>query len=276
MQVSVVIPTYNRLDFLKEALASVYLQTGLSYEVIVVDDGSQDGTWEYLQELNYQGLKIFRQDCRGPAAARNLGVSQSRGTWISFLDSDDLWKPNKLKVQLDFLEKNPKYQFCQTEEIWLRCGQRIFPKKHHAKPSGEIFIPSLKLCLVSPSAVMIKKDFFESLGGFDESFEVCEDYELWLRASLRSPFKTLMQALVIKRGGHSDQLSLKHWGMDRFRVREMEKILQTQNLDLNQREALLKEMDLKLSILAQGFAKRYPKANNPYQEKQAWVIQQIQ
>lgn len=267
MLVSVIIPTFNRLHLLKETLQSVFLQEGADYEVIVVDDGSEDGTWDYLCSLKKTNLKIYRQKNLGPASARNLGVKHCQGSLLSFLDSDDLWKPKKLKLQLDFLLSHSGYQFCQTEEIWMRDGQKIFPKKHHAKPSGDIFIPSLKLCLVSPSSVMMRRDFFESLGGFDESFEVCEDYELWLRASLESPFKTLPEPLVIKRGGHGDQLSLKHWGMDRFRVRALEKILATQKLSPSQRLALLQELQFKLSVLAKGFAKRYPQKTNPYEEK---------
>ncbi len=268
--VSVVIPTYNRRLLLQEALNSVFQQTLTSFEVIVIDDGSTDDTIPYLQNHYGARLRLFTQKNSGPAAARNYGVSQSRGKYIAFLDSDDSWLPRKLEVQVSFLEKHPEFRFCQSEEIWIRHGLRVNPRNKHAKPSGDIFLSCLKLCLISPSSVLLEKLFFEQLGGFDASYEVCEDYELWLRATLLSPFQTLPEALVVKRGGHEDQLSRRHWGMDRFRVRALEKLLASIPLTSLQREAVVFELKNKLSVLAQGFSKRYPREKNPYQEKLAW------
>jgi len=262
MSISVIIPTHNRLAFLQEAIASVQKQTLLPLELIIVDDGSTDGTWEWLQGV--PAVKIFHQTQQGPGPARNHGVRQARGGYIAFLDSDDLWQPEKLATQIQFLKTNPEYQFCQTEEVWLRNSVRVNPKKKHVKPSGWVFADCLKLCLISPSAVMMKKAFFESLGGFDPDFPVCEDYELWLRAGLRSPFRTLPQAFTIKRGGHEDQLSKQHWGMDRFRVQAMEKILQNEVLTPTQEKKLKEELGFKRSVLAKGFTKRYPQKQNPY------------
>ncbi len=265
--VSVIIPTYNRLAFLKEAINSVIRQTLPAKEIIVVDDGSTDGTLDWLKSENNPSLKYFSQAQKGPAAARNLGVSQASSNYIALLDSDDEWLEEKLKYQVEFLSTHPEYQFCQTEEIWYRDQLRIHPKKYHQKPSGDVFVPCLKLCLISPSAVMLRRDFFEELGGFDESFPVCEDYELWLRAALISPFVTLPNPLTIKRGGHIDQLSKKHWGMDRFRVMAMEKILWNYSLKADQQRALLAELFFKLEVLAKGFSKRFSDQTNPYQEK---------
>jgi GT2 family glycosyltransferase len=114
---------------------------------------------------------------------------------------------------------------------------------------------------------MIRREFFHELGGFDPEFPVCEDYELWLRATLQSPVRTLPEALTVKTGGHSDQLSRKHWGMDRFRVRAMEKLLAGTGLTLEQKAAVLHERELKRIILSQGFVKRHPEKENPYQKE---------
>jgi GT2 family glycosyltransferase len=156
---------------------------------------------------------------------------------------------------------------CQTEEIWIRNGLRVNPMKKHRKHSGYIFERCLERCIISPSAVLMEREFFEKLGGFDPEFPVCEDYDLWLRASLESPVETLSAPLVVKRGGHQDQLSKKYQAMDRFRVKAMEKILAAAILTDPQREALLKELKKKLGVLAGGFMKRYPEQFNPYARK---------
>ncbi len=269
IDVTVVIPTFNRLALLKEALASVYQQTISPVEIIVVDDGSTDETFDWLQ--TQKNLTVLRQVNRGPAAARNFGVQHAKSTWIAFLDSDDYWLSQKLERQGDFITKNAEVKILQTEEIWYRNGVRVNAKNRHAKPSGPAFLACLPLCVVSPSAVMMKRSFFWEVGGFDESFPACEDYELWLRVSLKSPIFTLREPLIVKRGGHSDQLSKKFWGMDRFRVRALEKTLLSQDLAREDKASLLKELFHKLGILAKGFEKRFSEQGNPYLEKILWL-----
>lgn len=273
--VSVIIPTYNRLGPLQEAIHSVLSQDYPDWELIVVDDGSTDGTAEFLQALPQKHLahsiKIFQQINQGPGPARNLGVQHAKGELITFLDSDDHWLPKKLLAQVEFMKQHPDYQLCQSEEIWIRNGRRVNPKHKHQKPSGWIFEKCLELCLISPSAVMLRKNFFNELGGFDKDFFVCEDYELWLRATLCSPVQTLAEPLVVKRGGHGDQLSRRHWGMDRFRVQALEKTLNTQDLTLAQQSALLAALQTKLKILASGFLKHNPDQENPYERQIQWL-----
>jgi GT2 family glycosyltransferase len=252
--VSVIIPTYNRWPWVGEAIESVLAQKFADYELIVVDDGSSDETSRQLSRFGSR-IKVFGQTNRGVSAARNLGVRHARGRFLAFLDSDDLWLPSKLQIQTTFLADNPDIQICQTDEIWIRNGIRVNPKAKHRKPSGDIFLPSLELCLVSPSAVMLTRELFERAGGFDESFPVCEDYDLWLRIAVDHPVPLIGTALVIKRGGHADQLSRSMWGMDRYRVLALQKLLRA-GLDGGRRAAVLEVLRRKVGVLASGARKR--------------------
>ena len=252
--VSVIIPTYNRWPMIAEAVQSVLAQTFDAFELIVVDDGSADNTPRLLSSCDSR-LKIFSKPHAGVAAARNAGVAISLGKYIAFLDSDDLWSPAKLATQADFMERNSGAHICQTEEIWIRGGVRVNPKARHRKPAGDIFRRSLELCLVSPSAVMMTKELFKLTGGFDESLPVCEDYDLWLRIAVGHPVFLIDSPLVIKRGGHADQLSRSVWGMDRFRVLAIAKLLRA-GLVGDRRQWAVNSLRQKVSILAAGAAKR--------------------
>ena len=254
VSVSVVIPTYNRWPMVGEAVDSVLAQTVSDFELIVVDDGSTDETPRRLPDYGAR-LTVVTQSRRGVAAARNLGARRASGTYLAFLDSDDLWHPRKLGRQLDFMEHNPEVGICQTDEIWIRNGVRVNPRNRHRKPSGDIFRASLELCLMSPSAVMMRRELFERAGGFDESLAVCEDYDLWLRISKDTPVPLIPEALVTRRGGHADQLSRSTWGFDRFRVTSIANLLEA-GLDPEKAGWALEAMAKKVTILAQGFRKR--------------------
>jgi glycosyltransferase involved in cell wall biosynthesis len=255
MLVSVIIPTFNRCGLVREAVASACVQRGTEFEVVIVDDGSTDDTAAALENEFGARVRILRTENRGVAAARNLGVAASRGELIAFLDSDDLWLPGKLAAQTAFFAARPEAEICQTEEIWIRNGVRVNPCAHHRKPSGDIFEPSLRRCLVSPSAVMLRRELFERVGGFDERLLVCEDYDLWLRIARDTPVWLIDRPLVIKRGGHADQLSRRFWGMDRFRVEALTRLLEGE-LTPAQRQATLSVLTKKCTILAKGAARR--------------------
>jgi len=253
-KVSVIIPTYNRASLLKEAVDSVLAQDYRNFELIVVDDGSTDQTSEILNAFRRE-ITILRRHNQGVSSARNAGINAASGSLVAFLDSDDLWLPQKLSKQVDFFNANPESQICQTEEIWIRNKVRVNPKKRHKKISGMIFEPSLELCLVSPSAVMIKKSLFETVGLFDESLPACEDYDLWLRISCRYPVHLIDTPLIIKRGGHADQLS-RLPGLDRYRIQAILKILQSNLLSTPQYKAAIKTLQEKCAIYAAGCRKR--------------------
>lgn len=253
--VSVIIPTYNRAPLVAEAVASVLAQTWTDYELLVVDDGSTDATLEVLAPFRDRLRLLQQPENRGVSAARNRGAQEARGEWLAFLDSDDLWLPAKLARQLQWLAAHPGVQIAQTEEIWLRHGRRVNPKKQHRKQSGRIFLPSLHLCLVSPSAVMLRRELFLQAGGFDESLPACEDYDLWLRLSWQYDIGLVPEPLIVKRGGHPDQLS-RQWGLDRFRIQALLKLLRTAPLPMEYRQAAQEVLRRKARIYAQGCLKR--------------------
>ncbi len=214
---SVVIPSHNRMERLREAVRSVLSQTFRDFECVVVDDGSTDGTVAMAEELRGP-VRFIRQENRGVSAARNRGILSSRAPYLAFLDSDDLWLPDKLEAHRAYLKMNPSMRIHQSDETWVRKGRRVNPREKHIKPEGDIFLPSLRLCLVSPSAVVIERGLLEEVGLFDERLPVCEDYDLWLRISWRERVGLMPGRLVIKHGGHDDQLSKRYWGMARCRI----------------------------------------------------------
>jgi glycosyltransferase involved in cell wall biosynthesis len=251
--VSVIIPTYNRGWVLGEAIESVLAQEYVNFELIVVNDGSTDDTQDIL--AGYEGITVLGQSNQGVSAARNNGVNCSRGAFVAFLDSDDLWLPQKLSTQVDFFHKNPEALICQTQETWVRNGQRVNSGKRHQKQSGLFFERSLELCLVSPSAVMMNKAFFMEMGGFDESLPACEDYDLWLRINAQYPIYLINQPLIVKRGGHSDQLSANP-GLDKYRIRSIRKLFGSGNLTRQQAVAASQVLKRKCRIYAEGCRKR--------------------
>jgi len=254
--VSVIIPTFNRAAFVHEAVASVLAQRGASYELIVVDDGSTDGSADSLRQTYGDALRVVRTANHGVAAARNRGIAESRGEVVAFLDSDDLWEPDKLKMQAERLSTDPSLEICQVNEIWIRNGVRVNPPAHYRKAGGWIFEASLRHCLISPSAVLLRRRLLQRVGGFDESLPVCEDYDLWLRIARDTQVELIDLPLVIRRGGHADQLSHSRWGMDRFRVIALRKLLADGDLTTPQRRAAVAVLREKCRILAVGAAKR--------------------
>ncbi len=255
MDISVIIPTHNRAHLLERALRSVLAQTSAPREVLVVDDGSEDHTRELVSE-SFPDCRYLSQPNRGVSSARNRGIAAATGEWLAFLDSDDEWLPGKLAAQREALQQAPGHRICHTDEIWIRNGRRVNPMKKHTKSGGEIFLQCLPLCVISPSSVLIHRSIFDEVGTFDETLPACEDYDLWLRICARHPVAFVSEPQIIKYGGHADQLSRRHWGMDRFRVRALQGILAWEGLPNEYRRAAEKTLRRKAEILAQGARKR--------------------
>jgi len=256
--VSVIIPTFDRAPWVGEAISSVLAQTYPHLELIVVDDGSHDATPRVVQAFG-PALTYIWQVHAGVSAARNRGVGMSRGELVAFLDSDDLWLPGKIAAQVALLQQQPHAQACYTDEIWIRHGVRVNPKRIHQKHSGWLFEPSLPRCIISPSSIMLRRTLWNQLGGFDESLPACEDYDLWLRLTLATPVLLLPERLIVKRGGHADQLSRCIPVLDQYRITALEKILAAP-LTWSQRQAVLTQLIQKCRVVAQGAHKRQHEA----------------
>jgi glycosyltransferase involved in cell wall biosynthesis len=259
--ISVIIPTYNRASFLSEAIRSVFDQdyfndgpSGLSWELWVIDDGSTDETEEVARSFGGK-VRYHFQPHQGVSAARNQGLRLSSGNFIAFLDSDDLWMAKKMRAQMTYMEAYPDAMVCYTEEIWVRNGVVVNPRKKHQKYSGWIFEKVLPLCLLSLSSALFRRHVFDAIGIFDESMPACEDYDLGIRLAHKFPVHLIDSPLIVKRGGHADQLSRQFWGMDRFRICALEKALKL-DLTIEQESLVRQEIVKKCRVLIQGFRKR--------------------
>lgn len=214
--ISIIIPTYNRSKFICQAIDSVLAQTHqFSYEIIVVDDGSNDNTYEKLKLYGDQIIYI-KQNNNGPGAARNRGIIEAKGEYIAFLDSDDIWVPRKLEIQLDFFRRYP-YLDLVFGDINNFYTSRIdnMPEIKNREIHNYLIVNAKHIhgileCLVSQniiftSDVVLKRSCFERIGMFDESLRIGEDYDLWLRAACDCRFG-FINSVLAKRRRHEGNL----------------------------------------------------------------------
>jgi len=252
--ISVVIPTYNRRETIGRSIDSVLNQTLFPSEIIVVDDGSTDGTSDYIQS-NFPSIRLLQQPNKGVSSARNMGIRSSNSDWVALLDSDDEWFPQKLEKQVMTLSQSPDIKFCHTEEIWIRNGVRVNQMKKHQKYGGHIFYKCLDMCRISPSSVLFHQSILDDVGYFDKDLKVCEDYDLWLRITAKFPVLYIDESLIKKYGGHEDQLSRVKDGIESHRIKVLEKLIMKKFTSV-QRNAMLKTLIEKLTIFSIGAQKR--------------------
>ena len=267
-KISIVIPTFNRIGSLPRALDSALNQTYQPSEIIVVDNGSSDGTTKLLRE-RYPSIRLLIEKKLGVSAARNKGIRHSKFQWIALLDSDDAWDKTKLEKQKKALASSQdQFRLVHTNEIWIRNGNKFNQMKKHQKFGGDIFNNCLSLCCISPSSVLINKNIFKEVGYFDESLPVCEDYDLWLKICSQEKILFINQKLTLKYGGHKDQLSKTYWGMDRFRIKSLENLILNYKLKPDQKINAIKTIVKKLKIIVNGAYKRNNSSIiNKYEEK---------
>ena len=252
--ISVVIPTFNRRQTIGRSIDSVLNQTLFPSEIIVVDDGSTDGTSDYIQS-NFPSIRLLQQSNKGVSSARNMGIRSSNSDWVALLDSDDEWFPKKLEKQVMTLSQNLDIKFCHTEEIWIRNGVRVNQMKKHQKYGGHIFNKCLDMCRISPSSVLFHRSILDDVGYFDKDQKVCEDYDLWLRITAKYPVLYIDESLIKKYGGHEDQLSKVKDGIESHRIKVLEKLIM-QKFTSVQKNAMLKMLIEKLTIFSIGAQKR--------------------
>lgn len=256
MLVDVVIPTYNRAHVMKKAIESVLNQSYSNFILHIVDDGSTDETAVFLQEYStHPKVKLYHQSNAGVSSARNLAALNSKAEWISFLDSDDEWLPTKLEEQMSFLKHHPTCRFLHSEELWIRNGVRVNPKLKHQKNNDNIFVRSLDFCLISPSTVIMRRDLFVEHNGFDNKFVVCEDYDLWLKILANEDVGFISNPLVIKHGGHADQLSTKFVAMDYWRIKSLVNLYKAQSLNEEKKEQIKNVLLKKSELLLKSYIK---------------------
>jgi len=256
VKISVIIPTYNRAYLLKRSIESVLNQTYGELELIIIDDGSTDNTNEVVQSyLEDERVRLYQISNSGVSKARNYGVSKSTGSWIGFLDSDDQWHNNKLEEQVKFIDQNPQFKIIHAHENWVRNDKQVKIPKRYRKSGGDIFIRSLDQCMISPSVALISTELFQHYEGFREDFIVCEDYDLWLKITSENEVGFIDSVLCTKYGGHEDQLSMKYFAMDYYRVKSMNWILKNRVLEKQKKLALVEMIIMKGSVLITGYRK---------------------
>ena len=255
MNISIIIPTFERKHLIGRALDSVLKQTQPAREVIVIDDGSSDGTAGWIKKA-YPSIILIEQKNKGVSAARNTGIRNAKSKWVALLDSDDEWLPEKLETQVELLQKNEDKLFCHTNEIWIRNGVRVNPMKKHQKFGGMIFNECLDICRISPSSSLFCRALLDDVGWFDETLPICEDYDLWLRVTAKYPVLFVDEPLIIKYGGHRGQLSRRPGGIEQYRIKALENILSRSNLKNSNRISAIKMLIKKLDILLAGSKKR--------------------
>lgn len=268
--ITAIITTCNRPHLLPRAIRSVLAQRRPADEIVIVDDGADDPAARAATRaavraaardpvrscprLRYHGQR--QGISSGISSARNQGIRLARHEWLAFLDDDDEWLPDKLAEQAACLEARPGALVAHCEERWFRNGRPLAQKRKHRKPDGQVFADCLPLCCISPSALLIHRRVFADVGLFDETLPVCEDYDMWLRIAARYPVHCVRRPLLDKYGGHPGQLSRRYWGMDRFRIRALEKCLAGGDLSPDQRAAVRAVLLRKLAIYLNGAEKR--------------------
>ena len=245
MEITVVIPTYNRYTLLKRAITSLYSQTHQPKEIIVVDDGSTDDTSQVQND--FSEIIYIYQENRGVSAARNTGIQRASCEWIAFLDSDDEFHPQKLQKQIAFHQQNPDILMSYTAENWIRNGKEVkIPKKYH-KIGKDVFLENLSYCNIAPSSVLLNKNLLDDVGLFDEKLEVCEDYDMWLRITQKYKVGLIDEKLINKYAGHDEQLGFRK-NMDKIRITVLGKLMK--NCEIQQKKELLqRELNEKKSII---------------------------
>ncbi len=271
--IDIIIPFYNRKNLIQKAIQSVKNQTFQNWILWLIDDGSTDGGLKDLKlEWGSDKIKIISlEKRRGVSFARNKGLELSQREWVAFLDSDDEWHPKKLEKQIKYAYKNPDKPLIHCNEIWIKNGSLLLQKKKHKKEGGRVFIPSTKICCISPSAALIKRSLFKEIGGFNEKFPVCEDYELWLRITSRYEVGFVEEPLVTKYGGHKDQLSKTYPAMDYWRVKALKEFLSNKSLSQEEQTQVKKVLSEKCNILLRG----YEKHNNLTHKKEVKDLLQL-
>lgn len=282
--VAAIIPVANRPGLLGEAIQSICAGQTKPTELIVVLNATDDPLTDsdsagplldsqqstrtadrQAAETSFarhadSGIQFRVIECEiaGPGPARNAGVATTQQPWLAFLDSDDLWAPEKLNRQWSYLTQRPHLNAIHTAEVWIKDGRTLSQPAHLRPHTGRFLRASLAHCLISCSSLLIRREVFAELGEFDPDFRVCEDFELWLRYLTRYPIGLLPEALTIKRAGDWPQESRRFHSLDAYRIRAILKLIRMDGhrLSSDEFEAARSACEKKIGILQQGAARR--------------------
>lgn len=256
--VSVIIPVYNREKMICEAVESVLQQTYSNWELIIADDGSTDNTMSvlgaYKKHPQISVLSLKHSGC--PGLVRNNAVESAAGRWLAFLDSDDLWMKEKLEREIKLLNHSSSCRFVHSLERWERNGKVVSQVHRKHKKEGDLFETSLGKCEIGPSTVVMERTLFMHYGGFRNDLEICEDYEFWLRITAENPIAYVDRELVVKRGGHSDQLSTKYGFIEIFKINALKFLVEEQMFEREKMVLARRELARKCKIYSSGCRKR--------------------
>jgi glycosyltransferase involved in cell wall biosynthesis len=283
VRVSVVVPTHNKKEMVTEAIESVLAQSYRDCELIVVDDGSTDGTplhvfstfgaqpeaIEILSKMNPNAVRPFSHSFahdgipiqyhyianRGLSAARNRGIKFAHGSCVAFLEAEDLWNPAHLETHATFHEENDWARVSHIGECHVRDRSRAGKARKAPPASGWIFQQALETSPICISAAMAHRTCFAECGGFDENLPACEDYDLWLRFAARYPIHFLEGTEIVRRSSRF-QSSNRSWTWDRYRVYALEKSFQSGKLNAEQRLLVAEEIVKKCERLVEGFKRQ--------------------
>jgi glycosyltransferase involved in cell wall biosynthesis len=223
--ISVIIPVYNGEKTIKETINSVLNQTLSNLELLVINDGSQDSTLEIVLSIKDPRLKVFSYPNAGLAATRNRGISLAAGDYISFIDADDLWTPDKLEAQFNALQKNPKAAVAYSWTDWIDESGQLLGRGVYNTQQGEVFAKLLLNDFVANgSNTLIRRQALSEVGDFDESLSAAEDWDMWLRLAARYEFVAVPTSQILYRV-YASSMSFDVWGMEVSSLKVIEKAL---------------------------------------------------
>ncbi|MCU0722688.1 MAG: glycosyltransferase [Planctomycetes bacterium] len=238
---SVVVPTFERRGFVVEAVRSVLAQTWRDLEAVVVDDGSTDGTAEAVAAIGDPRVRVVRKEHSGIAATRNRGIAEARGGFLAFLDSDDLWVPEKLEKQMALFRGDTGFVYARYRSV---SDGRTLRSKPVGGPSGRIYHALLRRIFVQTSTAVVRREAAEAVGPFDESLAYADEYDFFLRLAERFPCGFVDEDLVIYR---------IHGGNESRR----EKVRVSENLEVYRRIFRREGLDRETRRIAAGRVARY-------------------
>ncbi len=226
-EVSIVIPTYNAEKTILETVESALAQTFTDFEILVINDGSTDSTLNLIEEIGDARLKIFNYENSGVAIARNRGISLAAGQFISFLDSDDLWLPDKLESQLFALKNHPAAGLAYSWVSYINTQGDFLYSQEPIYYEGNVYPQLLaRNFLTCGSTPLIRKHVIDSVGGFDPSVPPADDWDYWLRVSEKWNFKVVTKHQVLYRiSPHSMSLNVE--AMERAHMMVLEKAFES-------------------------------------------------